>query len=54
MTSLSEAEIEALIDYTGMDEVLQYDLIGTPVIFFSRNGNNINHVTLITDLLKGI
>jgi len=53
MKSLTETEIEALIDYTGMEEVLQYELVGTPVIFFSRTGNVLNHITLITDLLKG-
>ena len=42
------------MEYTGMEEVLQYDLVGTPVIFFSRTGNVLNHVTLVTDLLKGI
>ena len=52
MISLTETEIEKLLNYTGMNEVMQYDLVGTPIIFFSRTGNVLNYVTLVTDLLK--
>ena len=52
MTLLTETEIETLLDYTGMNEAMEYELIGTPIIFFSRTGNVLNYVTLVTDLMK--
>jgi len=53
MICLSENEIEVLMDYTGMEEAMYYEMIKTPVVFFSRSQNVINHVTIIKDLMKG-
>jgi len=41
------------MDYTGMEEAMSYELVGTPVVFFSRSQNVLNYVTIVKDLMKG-
>ena len=53
MNYLNDEEIEVLMDYTGMEEAMGYELIGTPVVFFSRSQNVLSYVTIVQDLMKG-
>ena len=53
MNYMNDEEIEVLMDYTGMEEAMEYELIGTPVVFFSRSQNVLNYVTIVQDLMKG-
>jgi len=53
MICLSENEIEVLMDYTGMEEAMSYELLETPVVFFSKTQNVLNFVTISQNLMKG-
>jgi len=53
MICLSEDEIEVLMDYTGMEEAMHYELLETPIIFFSKTQNVLNFVTISQNLMKG-
>ena len=53
MNYLNDEEIEVLMDYTGMEEAMSYELVGTPVVFSSRSQNVLNYVTIVKDLMKG-
>ncbi len=53
MNCLNDAEIEAIIDYTGMETAIHMGLTSTPVVYFSRDGGVLNFVTIISDFLKG-
>lgn len=48
----TDQEIEYLIEYTGMDKVIEYDLEATPVVYFSRSEGTINFVTLMSSELN--
>ena len=54
MTYLTTEEIEILMDYTGMEEAMKYQLNGIPVVHFSRDAGVLNFVTVVSDMLKGI
>ncbi len=48
MTILSESEADYIIEYTGMDLLTGHALEKTPVVFFSRNGNVLEFVTILS------
>jgi len=52
MTELSQEETEYIIEYTGLDLLMEYPLEKTPVIFFARNGNILDFVTLMSKELN--
>jgi len=54
MQELSEKEINYIIEYTGIGEVLAYPMERTPVVFFQRNNNVIDFVTLMSDSFNKI
>ena len=37
LTELTEAELDIITSYTGMDMAMQYSLAFTPVVFFGRD-----------------
>tara|TARA_Y100001937_G_C6987594_1_gene270604 strand:- start:299 stop:463 length:165 start_codon:yes stop_codon:yes gene_type:complete len=45
---LNEEEINYIIEYTGLDEVMGYPLSYTPVVFFTRNENVVDFVTILS------
>ena len=49
---LTGQEIDYIIEYTGMDIVMEYPLDRTPVVFFSRNGNVLDFVTMFSTELN--
>ena len=51
---LTDKEIDYIIEYTGMDLAMQYPLYETPVVYFSRNGNIIDFVTMFSKELNNI
>lgn len=53
MNCLSENEVEYIIGYTGMDMLVHLPMSSTPVVYFSRTGNKLNFVTIVSDFLKG-
>ena len=53
MNYLTETEIDAIIDYTGMEMAIEIGLAKTPVVYFSRDKGVLNFVTIISDFLKG-
>jgi hypothetical protein len=53
MTSLTENEVEYIMDYTGMNMLVHLPMVMTPVVHFSRNKNKINFVTILSDFMKG-
>jgi|10_taG_2_1085330.scaffolds.fasta_scaffold10319_1 hypothetical protein len=54
MTCLSTEEIEILMEYTGMEEAMHYELEGIPVVHFSRSKEVLNFVTIVSDMWEGI
>ena len=45
---LTEQEIDYIVEYTGLDEVMGYPLDYTPIVFFARNENVIDFVTILS------
>ena len=54
MHSLSDEECDYLIDYTGLDVAIAGSLEETPVVFFHRNKNVIEFVTILKQKLNTI
>ena len=54
MHSLSDEECDYLIDYTGLDVAVAGSLEETPVIFFHRNKNVIEFVTILKQKLNPV
>lgn len=52
MKELTQKEADYLIEYTGMDLLMEHPLDKTPVIYFSRNGNILDFVTLFSEELN--
>ena len=48
MKELTEKEANYIIEYTGMDLAMRYPLDETPVVYFSRNNNIIDFVTILS------
>jgi len=45
---LTQEEIDYIIDYTGLDIAVENPMNYTPVVFFTRNKNVIDFVTILT------
>ena len=45
-------KIDYIVEYTGMDIALEYPLSRTPVVYFSRNGNVLDFVTIFSSELN--
>ena len=54
MTTLTEQEVAYIMEYTGMNVAMEYSLQETPVIYFSRNGNVLDFVTILSKELNTI
>ena len=54
MYSLSDEECDYLIDYTGLDVEVAGSLEEIPVVFFHRNKNVIEFVTILKQKLNTI
>jgi hypothetical protein len=54
MNELTQQEADYIIEHTGMDLLMEYDMDKTPVVFFSRNGNILDFVTMFSEELNTI
>lgn len=52
MKELTEKEIDYIMEYTGLDEAVGYDLSSTPVVFFVHNGNVLDFITMFNKELN--
>ena len=52
MNELTQQETDYIIEYTGMDLLMDYTMDKTPVVFFSRNGNILDFVTMFSEELN--
>ena len=52
MNELTQKEADYILEYTGMDLIMEYDMDKTPVVFFSRNGNVLDFVTMFSEELN--
>ncbi len=52
MNELTQKEADYIIEYTGMDLLMDYDMSKTPVVFFARNGNVLDFVTIFSEELN--
>ena len=52
MNELTKQEADYIIEYTGMNLLMDYDMDKTPVVFFSRNGNVLDFVTMFSEELN--
>ena len=50
----TEQEVDYIMEYTGMDIAMEYPLETTPVVFFSRTGNVIDFVTILSKELNNL
>ena len=50
---LTEQEIDYIVEYTGLDEVMGYPLDYTPIVFFTRNENVVDFVTILSSDFMG-
>ena len=41
LTELTEAELDIITSYTGMDMAMQYSLAFTPVVYFGRDDRGV-------------
>ena len=53
ISELTEQEINYIVEYTGLEEVLAYPLDSTPIVFFTRNNNIIDFVTILSNDFMG-
>jgi len=52
MNELTQQEAAYIIEYTGMDLLMQRSMDKTPVVFFARNGNILDFVTMFSEELN--
>ena len=52
MNELTQKEADYILEYTGLDLIMEYDMDKTPVVFFSRNGNVLDFVTMFSEELN--
>ena len=52
MIELTQQVADYIIEYTGMNLLMDYDMDKTPVVFFSRNGNVLDFVTMFSEELN--
>ena len=50
---LTEQEIDYIVEYTGLDEAMGYPLDYTPIVFFARNENVVDFVTILSSDFMG-
>jgi fructoselysine-6-P-deglycase FrlB-like protein len=50
----TDQEVNYIMEYTGMDVAMEYPLDTTPVVFFSRSGNTIDFVTILSQELNNL
>tara|TARA_R110002110_G_scaffold144613_2_gene333886 strand:+ start:621 stop:806 length:186 start_codon:yes stop_codon:yes gene_type:complete len=48
----TDEEIDCIMEYTGMDIAMEYPLHTTPVVYFTRNQNTIEFVTILSNELN--
>ena len=53
INELTEQEIDYIVEYTGLDEVMGYPLDYTPIVFFTRNENVVDFVTILSSDFMG-
>ena len=52
MIELTEQEADYILEYTGIDILMEHPMDKTPVVFFSRNGNVLDFVTMFSEELN--
>lgn len=52
MNELTQQETDYIIEYTGMNILMEQPMRTTPVVFFCRNGNVLDFVTLFSEELN--
>ena len=52
MKELTNEEANYIIEYTGMDLLMEYPMEKTPVVFFSRSKTVLDFVTLFLEELN--
>ena len=52
ISELTEQEISYIVEYTGLEEAMAYPLDSTPIIFFARNKNILDFVTILSNAFK--
>ena len=52
MNELTQQETDYIIEHTGMDLLMEYAMDKTPVVFFSRNGNVLDFITMFSEELN--
>ena len=50
----TDQEVDHIVEYTGMNIAMEYPLETTPVVYFSRNGNTIDFVTILSKELNSL
>jgi hypothetical protein len=50
----TDQEVDYIMEYTGMDIAMEYPLHTTPVVYFTRNQNTIEFVTILSSQLNKI
>ena len=53
INELTEQEIDYIVEYTGLDEVMGYPLDYTSIVFFTRNENVVDFVTILSSDFMG-
>jgi len=48
----TDQEVDYIMEYTGMDVAMEYPLYKTPVVYFTRNQNTIEFVTILSNELN--
>jgi len=52
MKQFTDEEVDYIMEYTGMDIAMEYPLDTTPVVYFSRKGNVLDFVTILSTELN--
>ena len=52
MNELTQQEADYILEYTGMDLLMEHSMDKTPVVFFTRNGNVLDFVTMFSEELN--
>ena len=50
----TDEEIDYIMEYTGMDIAMEFPLHETPVVYFARNGNVIDFITIFSKELNNL
>ena len=54
MNELTQQEADYIMEYTGLAEAMEYSLVTTPVVFFVRNGDVLDFITMFNKELNTI